>query len=205
MQISLTTFLDYIAATGTTRLRRVVEAKRHYGQSYNPATDFYGPLRKRIVQVFEEGWDPKELDRLLGEVSDAKKQGHYAACRKGLRKWAGAAGKKDIEWEQPKKATWASGDLEVNITPELWLKIDGERYVIKLYFKADKLSQHKVNLSLRLLETTVGGQRKVGILDLQQGRLFTQTTEPPDGIDLLLASEATGFAVLWSSLEDGAP
>lgn len=200
--ISMTTFLDYIAATGTTRLRRVVDAKQHYEREYNPATDFYGPLRKRVVQVFEEGWDPKRLETLLDEVTDPKKQDHYTACQKGLRKWAGAAGKKTIVWNKPKKAVWKSRGLEVNISPELWLDIDGEPHVIKLYFKADKLSQHKVNLSLRLLQTTVGkGGRLVGILDLQQGRLFTQTTEPPKGIDLLLASEAAGLATLWNLLE----
>jgi hypothetical protein len=200
-QISMTTFLDYIAATGTTRLRRVIEAREHYGREYNPATDFYGPLRKRIVQVFEEGWDPKRLEELAGEVTDPKKQGHYAQCRKGLRKWAGAAGKKQIVWKKPARAVWKSGDLEVNISPELWLDIEGEPYVIKLYFKSDKLSQHKVNLSLRLLQTTVGKHGAVGILDLQQGRLFTQTTEPPKGIDLLLESEAAGLSTLWNSLD----
>ena len=200
-QISMTTFLDYIAANGTTRLRRVVAAKEQYGRDYNPATDFYGPLRKRIVQVFEEGWDPKRLEDLLGDVVDPKKQEHYAACRKGLRKWAGAAGKKKIEWSKPRRAVWKGGGLEVTVSPELALSIDGDPYIIKLYFKRDKLSQHKVNLSLRLLQTTVGKHGRVGILDLQQGRLFTQTTEPPKGIDLLLASEAAGLATLWDSLD----
>jgi hypothetical protein len=199
-QISMTTFLDYVASTGTTRLRRVIDAKRQYGRQYSPATDFYGPLRKRIVQVFEEGWDPRRLDASLVEVTDAKKQDHYRACRKGLRRWAGAAGRRKIVWKRPKRAVWKSGELEVNVSPELWLDIDGRPYVIKLYFKADKLSQHKVNLSLRLLQTTVGRHGSVGILDLQQGRLFTQTTEPPQGIDLLLASEAAGLATLWNSL-----
>lgn len=197
----MTTFLDYIASTGTTRLRRVVEAKKQYARDYNPATDFYGPLRKRIVQVFEEGWDPKHLEALLGEVHDPKKQDHYAACRKGLRKWAGPAGKKHIRWKKPHRAVWKSGDLEVNISPELWIDVEGQPHVIKLYFKTEKLSQHRVNLSLRLLETTVGQHGRVAILDLQQGRLFTQTTEPPEGIDLLLASEAAGLATLWNALE----
>jgi hypothetical protein len=200
-QISMTTFLDYIAATGTTRLRRVVEAKKFYGTEFNPATDFYGPLRKRIIQVFEEGWDPKRLDALLGEVNDPKKTDHYAACRKGLRKWAGVSGKKSITWTKPRRAIWKSSGLEVSISPELWLDLDGDAYIVKLYFKADKLTQHKVNLSLRLLQTTVGKHGTVGILDLQQGRLFTQTTEPPKGIDLLLASEAAGLATLWTSLD----
>lgn len=186
--------------TGTTRLRRVIDAKKQYAHDYNPATDFYGPLRKRIVQVFEEGWNAKRFDDLASEVIDPKKQTHYAACRKGLRKWTGAPGKKRILWKKPRKAIWTSGDLEVNISPELWLDVDDQAYIIKLYFKADKLSQHKVNLSLRLLDNTVGKYGHVGILDLQQGRLFTQTTEPPAGIDLLLASEAAGLATLWDSL-----
>lgn len=200
IQISMTTFIDYVASTGTTRLRKIVAARKQYADDYNPATDFYGPLRKRIVQVFEEGWDAKRFDELAAEVSDPKKRDHYAACRKGLRKWTGGRSKKKLDWKKPRKAVWASGELEVNISPELWLDVDGESHVIKLYFKADKLSQHKVNLSLRLLETTVGKHGRVGILDVQQGRLFAQTTEPPEGIDLLLASEATGLATLWNSL-----
>jgi hypothetical protein len=199
-QITMTTFLDYIAATGTTRLRRVRDAKQQYGQKYDPATDFYGPLRKRVVQVFEQGWDPKHLEILVGDVTDPKKQEPYAECRKGLRKWAGAAGKKKIKWKQPQKSVWTSEGLEVTISPELWLEIDGHSKVIKLYFKAEKLSQHKVNLSLRLLDTTFGHLGHVGILDVRQGRLYEQTTEPPAGIDALLASEAAGLTALWNLL-----
>jgi hypothetical protein len=199
-QISLTTFLDYIASTGTTRLRRVREAKLLYDREYNPAADFYGPLRKRIVQIFEEGWDPKRFDELLSDVTDAKKQASYAACRKGIRKWAGVSSKRTLRWTKPGRAIWKSGDLEVSISPELWLEIDGAPHIVKLYCKSEKLTQHKVNLSLRLLDLTVGSHGRVGILELQQGNLFTQTTEPPEGIDLLLASEAAGLATLWNSL-----
>lgn len=200
-QISMTTFLEYIASTGTTRLRRTREAKKQYDRGYNPATDFYGPLRRRIVQTFEEGWDPRRLERLLAEVTDPKKQGHYEACRAGLRKWAGAVGRRAFVWKTAQRAVWRSGSLEVNVSPELWLDIDDDPFVIKLYFKTDKLSQHKVNLSLRLLQKTVGSKGTVGILDLQQGRLFTQTTEPPEGIDLLLQAEAVGLATLWDLLD----
>lgn len=199
-QVSFTTFLDYVASTGTTRLRRVREAKTLYETGYSPVTDFYGPFRKRVVQVFEEGWDPARLDHLLAEVTDTKKQASYRACRKGLRKWAGVSGRKRYEWMKPRKASWTAGGLEVAINPELWLKVDDDPHVIKLYYKKDKLSQHRVNLSLRLLETTVGKHGRVAILDLQQGKLFAQTTEPPEGIDLLLASEAAGMATLWDSL-----
>jgi hypothetical protein len=203
VQISMTTFLDYVAATGTTRLRRIVDAKQQYSRAYNPASDFYGPLRKRVETVFENGWDPEALDKALREIEDPKKHDHYRACRAGLRKWAGKKGTKKLKWVKPKGATWRSGALEVKISPELWLDIEGKRHIIKLYFKAEALSQHRVNLSLRLLEKTVGRHGAVAVLDVRRGRLFTQTTTPPAEIDLLLASEAAGLAALWESL-DGA-
>jgi hypothetical protein len=200
MRVSLTSFLDYIAASGTTRLVRVRDAKNQYEQGYAPERDFYGPLRKRIVQTFEEGWNSARLDELLAEVDDPKKQQHYAACRKGIRKWAGVSGKKSYEWAEPKRAIWKTGDLEVNVSPELWVAVDSEPEIVKLYFKADPLSQQRVTLALYLLEKTVGKHGAVGILDLQQGKLFRRTKQPPEGVDLLLASEAAGFVTLWDSL-----
>lgn len=198
-QVPLSIFLDYTASTGTTRLSKLRQAKRAFGQEYSPATDFYGPLRRRIVQAFEEGWEPTAFDAALAEVDDPKKQDNYAACRKGLRKWAGVSGKRKYEWAGARRAVWRSGPLEVNVSPELWVRIDGDLHIIKLYCKRDKLSQHKVNVALHLLEETVGHKGRVGILDVQQGKLFAQTTRP-EGIDLLLASEAAGFAALWDSL-----
>jgi hypothetical protein len=123
MRVSLTSFLDYIVSSGTTRLVRVRDSNRQYEEGYAPERDFYGPLRKRIVQTFEEGWDPKRLDQLLAEVDDPKNQEPCAACRKGIRKWAGVSGKKSYEWMEPQRAVWTNGDLEVNVSPELWVKV----------------------------------------------------------------------------------
>lgn len=201
-QVSLSTFVDYVASTGTTRLAKVRAAKQQYARDYQPALDYYGPLRRRVVQVFQEGWDPQRFDELLNDVTDPKKQANYANCRRGLRRWAGVSGRKAFVWNPPRRATWRSGGLEVAINPELWVDIDGIGHVVKLYFKADRLSQHKVTLSLRLLENTVGRFGAVGILDVQQGKLFVQRAEPPAGIDLLLESEATSLALLWEGLED---
>jgi hypothetical protein len=46
--VSLTTFVDFVAATGTTRITRVRSAKTYYEQGYAPERDFYKPLRDRI-------------------------------------------------------------------------------------------------------------------------------------------------------------
>lgn len=54
-----------------------------------------------------------------------------------------------------------SNGLDVNISPELWLEIDGKKHVIKLYFKSDALSQIKADLILRLMDREVGQFGKV--------------------------------------------
>jgi hypothetical protein len=68
--ITLTTFLDFVAATGTARVRRVRNAKEIYGQAYEPAHDFYKQLRERIEECFDGGWDSQALKRSLRNVSD---------------------------------------------------------------------------------------------------------------------------------------
>jgi hypothetical protein len=83
-QISLTTFVDFVSATATTRLTKVRAAKSYYEAGYGPERDFYGPLRKRIVEAFEQGWDPKNFDQSLGDVTDPKKLESYARARKGM-------------------------------------------------------------------------------------------------------------------------
>jgi hypothetical protein len=157
-------------------------------------------MRKRIVAAFEVGWNPDGFDASLDEVDDPKKQENYQRIRRGLRKWAGVRGKRRYVWQTPKRAVWKSNGLTVIIGPELWVDIDGQSYVIKLYFKSDKLSQQKVNLLLHLMQVTIGKNGAVGILDLPQGKLFLQTQDPPDGIDTLLEAEAAAFTVLWDGV-----
>lgn len=111
----------------------------------------------------------------------------------------GSVRQEGVSLQKAGRGTWKSGDLEVNVNPELWIEVDGQPHAIKLYFRSEGLSQAN-NLALEVIQKTVGKSQQAGILDLQQGKLFVRTTEPPDGIDLLLDSEATGFALLWSSL-----
>jgi hypothetical protein len=200
----MTTFVDFVAATGTVRLTQVRDAHKKYGVQYSPAADFYGPLRRAIVSAFEKGWVVDDFNAAIGAVSDPKKVDHYERRRKGLVKWAGTKDKKKYEALEPVHSTWVSkSGLEVKIRPELRLRIDGVDHVIKLYFKADKLSKQKTKLSLFLLNQELGEHGIVGILDVKQGRLITYDESDPEGIGFLLESEAAAFATLWEAL-DGA-
>lgn len=75
---------------------------------YAVERDFYLPLRNRIVEAFEGGWDPKAFDKTLADVTDPKKQTIYKRARAGLRKWAGVSGKRTYKWIKPKKSTWSA-------------------------------------------------------------------------------------------------
>lgn len=196
VNVSLTTFVDFAAATGTSRLTKVREAKRFYEQGYAPERDYYKPLRDRIVECFAKGWDKQKLVELLTDIDDSKKLANYEACRRGLTKWAG---KKSFTPTTAKSTKWRSGDLVVGISPELWSRIDGEPFVIKLHFKGDPLSQQKANLVLHLMKKKLGDHGTVGVLDVRRSKLFVQTRSIPD-LDALLTSEALAFTALWRAV-----
>jgi len=196
VSISLTTFIDFAAATGTSRLTKVREAKRFYEQGYAPERDYYKPLRDRIVESFADGWNTNKLTALLANVNDPKKLENYAACRDGLTKWAG---RKSFAAMPSKSVKWRSGDLVVGISPELWLRIRTEPFVIKLHFKSDELSQQKANLVLHLMAKKFAAYGTVGVLDVRRSKLFVQTRDIA-GLDALLASEALAFAALWDAV-----
>src|ERR1700755_1981682 len=85
--VSLTTFVDFVAASGTTRITRVRNAKTFYAQGYAPERDFYKPLRDRIERCFAAGWSASSLTHALKDVSDPKKTANYEECRTGFITW----------------------------------------------------------------------------------------------------------------------
>lgn len=193
-KISLTTFVDFTTAVGSTRVTKVRRAKADYGQDYSPQRDFYKGLREGITETFAEGWTSDGLKARLADVSDPKKQKNYEACRKGLSRWAGG---KEFVFHPPARSTWKSGDLTVKVNPELDLTIDGIRHRIKLYFKGEALSKARVDVILHLL----GDGRKAtpAVLDVRRAKLYVPTVERP-GLDALLKAEAAALTSLWKSI-----
>src|SRR5258705_5513385 len=87
--VTLTTFVDFVAATGTARITKTRAAKAFYEQGYAPERDFYKPLRDRIESCFANGWSASSLKDALKDITDPKKVDNYEDCRKGLTKWVG--------------------------------------------------------------------------------------------------------------------
>jgi hypothetical protein len=198
--VSMTTFMDFIVASGTRKISCVHRAKEQYKRGYHPSRDFYKLLRERIVHMHQRGEPITALDELLQGLTDPKKIASYPKCIAGYDK---CIARKTVAWIACGPKTWKASGLEVRVNPELGLTIDGVPHVVKLYFKADPLNQSAVEPMLRLIDLSVPEELKgatAAVIDVQRGRLLTHRGAKRD-IDALLAAEAASFAILWKAIE----
>jgi len=196
MEVSVTTFVDYLyAITPTKRLSVVRDAKRQYELGYDAMRDFYLPLRQAVVAMHRGNRSPKTLDQVVGRVSKTKGT-NYEECIKGYRKWLRG---KTIQWQaRPRAREWRSGDLTIIVNPELTLLVDGSREITKLHFKAQPLSRHRAAAALYLLRQSFG--ESAGILDVRRGRRYPVPANTSDDLALILSVEANSFSEIWKAL-----
>lgn len=194
--VSMTTFLDFTAATGSGRIAELRQAKKRYEQDYSPAKDYYKSLREAIEECFEQGWSARSLKSTLAALPDSRKAEAFEECRQGLTKWVG---RKAIASLPKSRSRWSSGGLTVRINPELHLEIADTPHLIKLYFKGEKISKQRVDVALHLLNSKAAKGTTAGILDLRRAKLYVPTVVKP-GMAALLKAEAAAFSSLWEEL-----
>ena len=173
-KLSLTTFVDIVAASGTSKATKAIRALKD--DEYHPAKDFYKQLRERIIDLHQNDKDKKYLRRLMFQVTDRKKINHYSTLIDQYSKWIG---NKKMKWFNPPQGEYGTKDLIIRVNPELGLKIKGKDYVIKLYFKSDSLSKNKADIILGILEGTLNSHEIMAVLDIRKGKLFVPTIKIP--------------------------
>lgn len=186
--VHLSAFVDFTVAQGTARVACVSDSNREY----DPRTDFYKGLRERTVRQFIEGWNAQAFRRSVKEVKNPRKQASYEACRAGLTQWARG---KTITASRAPNRTWEAAGLQVKVNPELRLTVDEEKYVVKLYFKADEMTAARRENTLFLLSETAPQGVDAAILDARRGELITAQEQDPN-LDALMISDAAAFAAL---------
>lgn len=198
INISLTDFIDYVSKVGSSKFSKVNQIFSR--DEYHPAFDFWKLLREGIIEFHEQNKNKAELDKILNQLTDKKKINRYPTL---INSYKSFLGRKKIEWFEPPSKDWKKDDLEIKLNPELGLDINGKLYVIKLYFKADKLSQMKADLILLLMNAKLkkGDFKEVtfAVLDVERKKLFEKTKL--NGTHLpLLEGEALSFINIWNSL-----
>ena len=117
MEISLTDFVDFTIKSGPAKVTKVREVKGR--DPYEPAVDFWRPLREGIVEMHRAGRVTKEgLDAIIDAQSHALKLRLYPAASDGYLRFLG---KKPPTWFEPPRGLWTSGPLAVRVNPEVGL------------------------------------------------------------------------------------
>lgn len=196
--LSLTDLVDVVSRAGTPKATKVAEIKNR--KPYQPATDFYKPLRDGLIEIHQSGKDKKALADLQNSLTDQKKQSNYPQALEGYRKWWG---KKTLTWFAPSRSVYGHAGIDVAINPELGLIVDGVRHVIKLYLKAEPLTRLRVDLITGLLEIALRAkcqpEDRLALLDVRQAKLFAGSTRMKPTMAVVDA-ELAYVADLWPNV-----
>ena len=174
--ISLTTFVDFVLSSGTPKITKVRDAKRQYADGYSQGKDYYKKLREKIVYIHKKRDSLEKLDDILAGVHP-KKLSNYRERINSYRKWAG---KKEIIWAGSVRSDWKFGDFKVGVNPELKVSINGDNYLIKLYF--NKLKKNRptskrrlevIGYLIRVSLPKVTKQYIPAVLDIPSSKFFT--------------------------------
>ncbi|MEP6653198.1 MAG: hypothetical protein ABJA82_07550 [Myxococcales bacterium] len=197
-KVSLTYFVDFVMKSGTPKLTVVRKFKER--DDYDPQTDFYKKIRQGIVRLHREGKPKTELDSLIAGLSDEKKQNAYPEIVSGYKKFLGS---KKVKWFEPPQGDWTAGGLKVSVNPELGLEINGQPFVLKLYFKDEALQKKRAEIVAHMMNVVLGPMSPSAaafvVLDVRRGK-SVQPPVPVAGHDALLAGEAASFATMFANL-----
>lgn len=197
-EISLTEFVDFVIKSGTPKLTEVKRIKKQHLAGYHPTRDYWCKMRDGIVEMHQQAQENSALDEIVHGAMDTNKKNTYPLMAKAYKKFLG---RKSVEWFNPARNNWKHDNLLVRVNPELGLKIDGEPYLIKLYFKDQKLTSDRIaiinQMMLEMLSSKARGA-KIALLDVRHSKLHTFDTPNP-AILPLLEGEALSFCRMYES------
>lgn len=197
MEISLTSFVDYILKSGSPKMTCARTIKKQFNEEYNPASDYYKRFREAVQELHKSNKSKKFLLEHIGELPDNKRV-NYGLMSDGYNKFWGA---KKITWFSPPRRVWQQGNIQIPVNPELGLTWENSNYVIKMYMKSDKLSRDRISNVLALMNQTINTDNYsfvCAVLDVRNGKLYTYDSKMADLLPLIRA-EAESLRILLES------
>lgn len=198
IKITQTDYIDFISRSGLAKLSKVKSIFNR--PNYHPSFDFYKKIREEFVLHMRLKKSKSDLYHFLG-LQPQKKQIRFERLIRGYLKFLG---RKNAEWIDPPTNFWNYKDLSIKINPELALTLNGEKYIVKLYFKETPLNKNNIKILLWMMESTLStgifSGYKCALLDVERGKLH-YPKERDSTVKALLEAEAESFIKLWSSLE----
>lgn len=202
-KVTLTRFMDFVNASGMDRQKVVRETIN--AEKYSPCKDFYKDIRDAIVSFFKDKGSLESLEEEIALVKDEKKT-HYLSLLQGFEKWIK---NKKIVFLGAESCDYELSGLGLSINPELLLEINGEKTVVKLFFKDESIKRNTANMISVLMEMafsvfeTEYDDFNFAVLDLRNGKLFRITPSTPvEKILLTLNAEAKNWLEYQSELQE---
>lgn len=204
IEISLTDFIGFVNKTGNAKLNHVKTIKDR--DVYEPFKDFYKPIREAIQKLHKKNLEKDFLDKILANLTDDRKKKNYPAVINGYKRFLG---RKKLSWIKPHKKDWKIGNISISINPEIGLEEkmkDGTStfYIIKLYFKEERIQKSHVDQILTLMEMQLRDkvkepEVKFAVLDVRKSKLHVKKDSKLDERPLL-EGEARSFATIWENI-----
>lgn len=199
--ISLNDFVGFLNKTGRHRLSHVKQIKNR--PDYEKNFDFYAPFREAVQALHKKDLDKNELDKLIDNLTDRKKQSNYPALVNGYKKFWG---RKSLKWFKPPKKDWKIGDVSIRINPELGLEYNNKFYVIKLYLKEDPIRKDQIDQILSLMEMQLRSkvldpEIQFAFLNVRKSKLYIYDSKVFNDVKDSIAIEAKTFNEYWKSID----
>lgn len=204
IDVSLTSFADFLMKGGRSQITAVRQFRQQYEQGYQQGFDYYKRFRDGVRAFHREGLLIDSLHDLAKTIEPKSKKTNYELLARGYSKfWARSFQELGATSIDAPKSSWTYGDLNVRINPEVALQSGSETYFIKLYNKKDALKKLSLDVVLHLMQHSLSDvceRPVICMLDVRRGRLF-EATNYDSQLQHLLEAQSLAFCHLWRSFD----
>lgn len=203
IKISLTQFLTFNSKVSTEAKINYVSGVK-YGPEYSVRMDYWKTLRDAIKNSFKNGTDIESISNAVNNVRDDKKTNYRRVSSRMIH----FVNSHEIEYFDTGHAVWNFEDkLTVSASPELGFIIDGDKFLVKNYYKKPnsntKVTGKNIKSTLALMSLAksdfpINGA-KAAVLNLQNEKL--NIASPISSNDQLsLNVDAETFVNIWNKI-----
>ncbi|GLT18794.1 hypothetical protein GCM10007938_25750 [Vibrio zhanjiangensis] len=159
-------FSRIVVTTGKPKQSRVRNISTR--KEYNPAHDYYGPLRNSIKHLFTGGRHISHLYTICNRQSGTKKI-KYESIVNLFKDWQSG---KAITAFTPPRELYDFSQTSITCNPELHVNLNGQARLVKLHFNStDKMTQERANIICTVMKEAINDDGfEHSVLDLSTGR-----------------------------------
>lgn len=181
ISISISQFISVSTRQGIEAQKKEVDRIKDH--KYLPGMDYWKSIRDELSKVLNGEHTFDSFNSIVENATDKgnKKDNYYKTAKK-LKNFFSHHSYKCLG-NPPTTTYWyyPKGDLQVRVAPEFNIKIDNQKYFLRVHYRLKKENEHMtmttIGPSLLLLDEATSNVRdadtKVAILNLQNQKLVT--------------------------------